>query len=111
MQGVEIRRRFTATAGDPYDGIKFERRVSELKNTDGSEASASVEVTVPDSWSQVASDILAQKYIRQCGIPQTEREHDARQVFHRLAGCWQHWGEKSGYFADKASAEAFYDEV
>lgn len=111
MQGLEIRRRFTSSGGDPYEGIKFERRVSELKNIDGSEASASIEVSVPDSWSQVASDILAQKYIRQRGVPKSEREHDARQVFHRLAGCWQHWGEKSGYFADKESSAAFYDEL
>ncbi|MDE3269958.1 MAG: adenosylcobalamin-dependent ribonucleoside-diphosphate reductase [Pseudomonadota bacterium] len=111
MQGLEICRRFTSDGGNPYEGIKFEKRVSELKNLDGSEASASVEVVVPAAWNQVASDILAQKYIRQRGIPKAEREHDARQVFHRLAGCWQHWGLKSGYFTDQDSAAAFYDEV
>jgi ribonucleoside-diphosphate reductase alpha chain len=38
-------------------------------------------------------------------------EKSARQVIHRLAGCWRHWGEKHGYFDSKKDAEAFYDEL
>src|SRR6185369_15989933 len=38
-------------------------------------------------------------------------ERDARQVFHRLAGCWMHWGEKYGYFDTPSDARAFYDEL
>ena len=108
---MKIERIFTSKNKDPYADLQFERRFSALKNPDGSGASSSLEVVVPDSWSGVASDILAQKYFRRRGVPEVGCENDARQVFHRLAGCWQHWGKESGYFADKASASAFYDEI
>ncbi|MFM8269259.1 MAG: adenosylcobalamin-dependent ribonucleoside-diphosphate reductase, partial [Pseudomonadota bacterium] len=73
-------------------------------------------VSVPKQWSQVATDILAQKYFRRAGVPQTESdqlggENDAKQVFHRLAGCWTDWGNRFGYFTTERDAKAFYDEV
>ena len=59
-------------------------------------------VEVPAGWSQVASDVLAQKYFRKAGVPAADGssgpERSARQVIHRLAGCWRHWGEKHNYF-------------
>ena len=71
-------------------------------------------VKVPESWSQVAVDVLVQKYFRKKGVPQRDAdgrpeldasgrpvlgpERDARQVFERLAGCWTEWGERYGYF-------------
>lgn len=86
-----------------------------------------MEVIVPESWSQVATDIIAQKYFRKAGVPQldekgkailddqgnavTGSETDARQVFDRLAGCWSHWGEKYKYFNTKEDAKAFKDEL
>ena len=45
------------------------------------------------------------------GRPVLGGERDARQVFHRLAGCWMHWGEKHGYFDTPSDARAFYDEL
>ena len=45
------------------------------------------------------------------GKPVTGGEKDARQVFHRLAGCWRHWGETRGYFDTTDDAQAFYDEM
>jgi ribonucleoside-diphosphate reductase alpha chain len=60
-------------------------------------------VEVPSTWSQVATDILAQKYFRKAGVPQADGtlggETSAKQVVHRLADCWKVWGEKYGYFA------------
>jgi ribonucleoside-diphosphate reductase alpha chain len=103
--------RVYSKAGDPYSGIVFEERVSKLKNEDGSGASTSIKVNVPNFWSNVASDILAQKYIRRSGVPFTGSETDARQVFDRLAMCWTHWGKKYGYFASDDDASAFYDEM
>ena len=108
---MRVRRLFTAGMSSPYEGLEFEERKSELKNPDGSGASAELAVTVPQGWSNVAADILAQKYFRRRGVPDTGAENDARQVFHRVAGCWKHWGEKCGYFADADSAAAFYDEA
>jgi ribonucleoside-diphosphate reductase alpha chain len=108
---MKFQRRFTQTPGQPYEGLNFVERTSELKNSDGSKASRSMKVTVPDSWSQVATDIMAQKYLRRAGIPTIGCETDSRQVFHRLAGCWTDWGKRYGYFDTDEDAEAFYDET
>ena len=53
----------------PYDSIKFESRTSEIKNPDGSQVFHMANVQVPESWSQVATDIIAQKYFRKAGVP------------------------------------------
>ncbi len=108
---MKFHRRFTKTEGLPYEGLNFVERTSELKNSDGSKASHSLKVTVPDYWSQVATDIMAQKYLRRAGIPKIGAETDSRQVFHRLAGCWADWGHRHGYFDSDTDARAFYDET
>ena len=76
---MKFERRFVKTPGQPYEGIRFEDRTSELKNSDGSKASSSLKVTVPDSWSQVAADIMAQKYLRKAGISRVK----FREMAHR----------------------------
>ena len=53
----------------PYDSIKFVIRTSEIKNPDGSQVFHMEKVQVPESWSQVATDIIAQKYFRKAGVP------------------------------------------
>jgi ribonucleoside-diphosphate reductase alpha chain len=53
----------------PYDAIPFEPRKSEIKNPDGSKVFSMENVMVPASWSQVATDIIAQKYFRKAGVP------------------------------------------
>ncbi|MCX6116617.1 MAG: vitamin B12-dependent ribonucleotide reductase [Proteobacteria bacterium] len=89
----------------------FEDRQSELKNSDGSKASSNLKITVPNFWSQVATDIMAQKYLRKAGIPRIGSETDSREVFHRLAGCWTDWARKFNYFSSEEDASAFYDET
>ena len=72
-------------------------------------------VEVPKGWSQIATDILAQKYFRKAGIPQADgslgRETSSRQVAHRMANCWRVWGERYGYFATEQDAQVFYEEL
>ena len=53
----------------PYDSIKFVSRTSEIRNPDGSQVFHMEKVQVPESWSQVATDIIAQKYFRKAGVP------------------------------------------
>lgn len=131
---MKIQRKFTKKGHSPYEGIRFTTRRSEIKNPDGSFVFHMDNVVVPEGWSQVATDVLAQKYFRKTGViknqkpedlhftnqresapennsKETTSENDARQVFHRLAGCWTVWGEKYGYFDSEADADAFYDEV
>lgn len=124
---MKVSRFFTKKGESPYASFKFVPRVCEIKNPDGSIVFHMSHVMVPDFWSQVATDVLAQKYFRKAGVPLTDEngnpildkngqpktgsETDSRQVFHRLAGCWRYWGEKHGYFDSPEDAQAFYDET
>ena len=124
---MKISRHFSQDGQSPYAGIDFDARVSEIKNPDGSTVFRQEGIAVPQAWSAVATDILAQKYFRKSGVPLTGPdgaplldkdgrpvlggERDARQVFHRLAGAWTHWGDTHGYFDTPADARTFYDEI
>ena len=109
---MKITRFFTKSGSDPLAGIPFVARTSRITKLDGTVVFEAKDVLVPESWSQVAVDILAQKYFRRKGIDaQGGGERDARQVFHRLAGCWRHWGEQHGYFNGPEDAQVFYDEL
>jgi ribonucleoside-diphosphate reductase alpha chain len=66
---MHIARRFTTSGKDPYEGIAFRIATSEIRNPDGSVVFAAEGVEVPAEWSQVACDILAQKYLRKAGVP------------------------------------------
>src|SRR5580692_4080293 len=66
---MHITRRFTTAGRDPYESIAFRIATSEIRNPDGSVVFAAEGVEVPGEWSQVACDILAQKYLRKAGVP------------------------------------------
>ena len=66
---MKIERRYTVAGQDAYAGIDFRNAVSEIKNPDGSIVFRLEGIEVPSSWSQVATDILAQKYFRKAGVP------------------------------------------
>jgi ribonucleoside-diphosphate reductase alpha chain len=124
------------TAGDsPYSGISFVPREYPL-DPSGGNAPGTGSIIAPEGWSTSAVKILATKYVRRRGVPSAtsrvddglgidERfwrsvpvagcefgsETDARQVFHRLAGCWAFWGLRQGYFDTTDDAVVFYDEI
>ena len=77
---MQIKRRFTKAGKSPYDKIPFRRAVSEIKNPDGSIVFRLENLEVPEHWSQVAADILAQKYFRKAGIPARLRRIEETQV-------------------------------
>ncbi len=66
---MKINRLFTQEGKDPYESIEFTTRSSVIRNPDGSVVFEWKEVVVPKNWSQVATDIMAQKYFRKAGIP------------------------------------------
>src|SRR5256885_13514233 len=66
---MRIERRFTKADQSPYAEIQFRETVSEIRNPDGSVVFKLEGIEVPADWSQVASDVLAQKYFRKAGIP------------------------------------------
>ncbi len=112
---MKIQRRFTRKGESPYQGITFEKRVSEIRNPDGKLFFRQEDVLVPSTWSQIATDILAQKYFRKTGVPRRiaagGQENDARQVFHRLAHTWTDWGQRYGYFDSQEDRDSFYEEL
>ena len=66
---MRFERRYTTAGQSPYTGIPFRKALSEIRNPDGSVVFRLDGIDVPESWSQVASDVLAQKYFRKAGVP------------------------------------------
>ncbi|HEY1300407.1 MAG TPA: hypothetical protein VGF07_07915, partial [Stellaceae bacterium] len=66
---MRIERRYTKEGQSPYAEIGFRLTTSEIRNPDGSVVFRADDVEVPEFWSQVASDVLAQKYFRKAGVP------------------------------------------
>ena len=77
--GMKFERRYTKAGESPYAAIAFRKATSEIKNPDGSIVFRLEGIDVPEQFSQVASDILAQKYFRKAGVPAKLKkieEHD-----------------------------------
>ena len=133
---MKITRKFTKKGQDAFATSKWTKRASRIANPDGTVVFEMGDAEVPASWSQLATDIMVSKYFRKAGVPQALPGHDpvealktdafirgddgkvvmgpersAKQVIHRLAGCWRHWGETHGYFesADDAQARVRHD--
>ena len=77
---MRIERRYTAAGQSPYAAIPFRSAVSEIKNPDGSVVFRLEGIEVPEAWSQVASDVLAQKYFRKAGVPARLRKVEENDV-------------------------------
>src|SRR5665648_353384 len=77
---MRIQRRFTEPGRSPYDAISFRESQSEIRNPDGSVVFALARFSVPAHWSQVAADILAQKYFRKAGVPARSRRVEENSV-------------------------------
>ncbi len=132
---MKIERIFTKSGQDAYADIEFRTVSSEIRNPDGTIVFKLDECEVPQKWSQVASDVIAQKYFRKAGVPTAVKkvkekgvpeflwrsvpaegaelcgETSAKQVFDRLAGAWAYWGWKGGYFSSEEDARAYFDEM
>ena len=113
--GLSFQRHYTREGVSPFDMFEYDYRTSVIRNPSGEKVFEMTNVEVPKHWSQIATDILAQKYFRKAGVPQPDgslgRETSIKQVAHRLAHCWRSWGEQYGYFASASDATVFYDEL
>ncbi len=125
--GLRFTRRFSEEGKDPFDSVEYEYRSSVIREPDGTVVFEMKDIEIPKNWSQVATDIMAQKYFRKAGVPQYNKdgspkleadgspmlgpETSAKQTIHRLVGTWRYWGERYGYFASAADAQVFYDEL
>lgn len=77
---MRIERRYTTAGQSPYAAIPFRSAVSEIKNPDGSIVFRLEGIEVPEAWSQVASDVLAQKYFRKAGVPARLKKFEENDV-------------------------------
>ncbi len=113
--GLQFSRRFTRDDVNVFDMFEYDYRTSIIRNPNGEVVFEMNNVEVPKQWSQIATDIIAQKYFRKAGVPQPDgtlgRETSAKQVAHRLANCWRVWGEKYNYFSSEKDALVFYEEL
>ena len=109
--GIGIRRHFTRPGVHPYDEVVWERRDARITNfRDGTVAFEQPDVEFPVTWSQNATNIVAQKYFRgQLGS--VERENSLRQVADRVVDSITAWGRKDGYFVDEQEGAAFRNEL
>jgi len=114
-KGLNFPRKFTKDDVSVFDQFEYDYRTSVIRNPSGEVVFEMNNVEVPKQWSQIATDILAQKYFRKAGVPQPDgslgRETSVKQVAHRLANCWRVWGERYGYFASPNDAQIFYEEL
>jgi len=133
---MKIERKFTKAGQDAYSDLDFVSATSEIRNPDGTIVFRLENIEIPAGWSQVASDVIAQKYFRKAGVParlkkvrekgvpeflwrsvpdgddvETTGETSSKQVFDRLAGAWAYWGWKGGYFTTEEDARAYFDEM
>ena len=113
--GLAFERQFTSDKVNVFEMFEYDYRTSVIRNPSGEVVFEMTNVEVPKQWSQIATDILAQKYFRKAGVPQADgtlgRETSAKQVAHRMANCWRVWGERYGYFASTEDAQVFYEEL
>ena len=107
--GLAIERRFTRAGVHPFDEIEWEIRDA-LIGDPAKPAFEQRDVEFPKTWSQNATNIVAQKYFRgQMGSP--EREHSVKQMVGRVAGTIAGWGREGGYFATDDDGDAFEAEL
>src|SRR5436190_10803537 len=110
---MRIERRYTEAGEDAYRGIDFRDTTSEIRNPDGSIVFRLENIEVPASWSQVAADVLAQKYFRKAGVPAVLKRIEEETV---PAWLWRSSGdeealsalpEKQRFVSEKSSKQVF----
>jgi ribonucleoside-diphosphate reductase alpha chain len=110
-EGLSFKRHFTTEGVHPFDQLEWETRDAVIPNfKEGGNAFEQRAVEFPVTWSQNATNIVAQKYFRgTLGTP--ERESSVRQLVSRVVDTIRGWGEKNGYFSTPADAQVFADEL
>ncbi|HEV2769687.1 MAG TPA: LAGLIDADG family homing endonuclease [Solirubrobacteraceae bacterium] len=108
-QALTVRRRFTTPGVHPFDSVEWELRDARIGHGDRV-AFEQTGVEFPVTWSQNATNIVAQKYFRgQLGSP--ARERSVKQMISRVAGTIADWGRQRGYFATPDDGDTFEAEL
>src|SRR5436190_19040299 len=108
--GTSVTRYFTRPGIDPFDEVEWELRTASIAGESGKVYFEQKDVEVPKGWSQLATNVVVQKYFRgQVGTP--ARERSVRQLISRVVDTIAGWGQAQNYFATPADAESFRAEV
>jgi ribonucleoside-diphosphate reductase alpha chain len=110
-EGLTFKRYFSKEGVHPFDEVEWELRDAVIPNfKEGGNAFEQRDVEFPTTWSQNATNIVAQKYFRgTLGTPQ--RESSVRQLVSRVVDTITVWGTKNGYFSTEHDAQVFSDEL
>ncbi len=108
-EGLAIRRFFTSPSAHPFEGVEWEIRDARIGHGDRV-AFEQRGVEFPRSWSQNATNIVAQKYFRG-QLESPERESSVKEMIGRVAGTITGWGRAGGYFASEEDARTFDHEL
>ena len=106
---MQIARRQTEDGLDPFDSVEWEVRDAIIGDPEDPKF-AQLDVEFPMSWSQNATNIVAQKYFRG-KLGSLERESSVKQMIGRVSGTIANWGRERGYFASADDAQTFEDEL
>ena len=108
-KALSVRRRFTTPGVHPFDTVEWELRDARIGHG-GKIAFEQTDVEFPTTWSQNATNIVAQKYFR--GQPSSPaRERSVKQMIGRVAGTIADWGRSRGYFATAEDGDTFEAEL
>jgi ribonucleoside-diphosphate reductase alpha chain len=109
-KGLRFERYFTPPGAHAYDLVEWERRTAAITGEKGQSIFEQKDVEVPSSWSQLALNVVAQKYFRgNQGTP--ERETSIRQLIDRVVETLAAWGREGGYFATEEDAVTWSQEL
>jgi ribonucleoside-diphosphate reductase alpha chain len=110
VPGLRFERFFTPPGSHAFDLIEWERRTAGITGEKGQVIFEQKDVEVPRSWSQLAINVVAQKYFRG-GADSPERETSVRQIIDRVVDTLAKWGREGGYFAGEEDAENWAEEL
>ena len=109
-KGLRFGRHFTPPGSHAFDLVEWEHRTAAITGEKGQVIFEQKDVEVPRSWSQLAINVVAQKYFR--GSPGSpERETSVRQIIDRVVDTLAKWGREGGYFATEEDAENWSEEL
>jgi ribonucleoside-diphosphate reductase alpha chain len=109
-KGLRFGRFFTPAGSHAYDLVEWERRTAAITGEKGQMIFEQKDVEVPRAWSQLAINVVAQKYFR--GSPGSpERETSVRQIIDRVVDTLAKWGRQGGYFATEEDAVNWAEEL
>src|SRR3989344_5405166 len=110
--GLKVARRYTKVGENVFDTVAWDRRTTTISDEKGNVISQITDVEVPTTWTQLATDILAYKYLRKAGVPTKEgREVSLKQAVYRIAHTIADFGEKFYYFVTAEDRVNFEDEL